>query len=112
MIQNIKTKDILLTGKVESQRESDDSKILSYNILTDRGYSTTRHRRFLRPLITGDTITEIPKQSVTQRSEATKLGLPNIADGVADITEQSAGENRDAPTGSLGLLPTPPYNLF
>ena len=79
MIQNIKTKDFLLTGTVESQRESDDGKILSYNILTDRGYSTTRHQRFLRPLITADTITD-PEISQTQRSEViTKLGLPNSA---------------------------------
>ena len=92
MILNIKTKDFLLTGTVESQRESDDGKILSYNILTDRGYSTTRHRRFLWSLITCDTITEIPKQSVTQRSEATKLGLPKSADSGDNVTEQSAGE--------------------
>ena len=95
-LQNIKMKDFLLTGTVESQRESDDGKILSYNILTDRGYSTTRHRRFLRPLITGDTITEIPKQSVTQRSEVTKLGLPNSADSSADIIEQPRRSSRQS----------------
>ena len=62
MLQNIKTKDFLLTGTVESQRVADDGKILSYNILTDKGYSTTRHRRFLRPLVTA-LDPEIPKES-------------------------------------------------
>ena len=37
-LQNIKTKDFLLKGTVVGLRESDDQKILSYNILTDRGY--------------------------------------------------------------------------
>ena len=52
---------------------ADDGKILSYNILTDKGYATTRHRRFLRPLVTADPITDpdIPKQCVNQDGEAT-----------------------------------------
>ena len=37
MLQNVKTKDFLLTGTVESQRVAEDGKILSYNILTDKG---------------------------------------------------------------------------
>ena len=49
-MQNVRTKDFLLKGTVVGLRETDDQKVLSYNILTDHGYETTRHRRFLRPL--------------------------------------------------------------
>ena len=41
MIQNIRTKDFLLNGTIESQRTSDDGKIVSYCILTDKGFYTT-----------------------------------------------------------------------
>ena len=50
MIQKVRTKDFLLNGTVESQRTSDDGQVLSYVIKTDKGYLTTRHKRFLRPL--------------------------------------------------------------
>ena len=53
-LQNVKTKDFLLKGTVVDLRETDDQKVLSYNILTDCGYETTRHRRFLRPLHTDE----------------------------------------------------------
>ena len=79
MLQNIKTKDFLLTDTVESQREAGDGKILSYNILTDKGYSTTRHRRFLRPLITA-IVPEIPKESVECNDGEINTDLPNSAD--------------------------------
>ena len=78
MLQNIKTKDFHLTGTVESQRVADDGKILSYNILTDKGYSTTRHRRFLRPLVTA-LDPEIPKESAVCNDGET-TDLPNFAD--------------------------------
>ena len=42
-LQNVKTKDFLLTGL----RETDDHRVLSYDIQTDLGYETTHHRRFL-----------------------------------------------------------------
>ena len=38
-LQNIRTKDFNLTGIVQSQKVADDGKILSYNILTDKGYA-------------------------------------------------------------------------
>ena len=83
MLQNIKTKDFLLTGTVESQRVADDGKILSYNILTDKGYSTTRHRRFLRPLVTAID-PEIPKESVESHDGDKTTDLPKSD----DITEK------------------------
>ena len=49
-LQNVKTKDFLLKGTVVGLRETDDQKVLSYNILTDLGYETTCHCRFLHPL--------------------------------------------------------------
>ena len=45
------TNDWLLTGIVESKRVAEDGKILSYNILTDRGYHIFRYRRFLRKYV-------------------------------------------------------------
>ena len=50
MLQNIRANDFLLNGTVESQRTSDDGQVVSYCIITDKGFYTTRHRRFLRPL--------------------------------------------------------------
>ena len=50
MLQNVRTKDFLLNGTVESQRTSDDGQVVIYCIKTDKGFCTTRHSRFLRPL--------------------------------------------------------------
>ena len=95
-LQNIKTKDFLLTGTVVGQRESDDQKILSYNIQTDCGYETTRHRRFLRPLLTDEEITEKSKQSA-QGSNVTKMSSPtfhNNADSTGDVTYSADAPGR------------------
>ena len=83
MIQNIKTKDFFLTGMVESQRVADVGKIVSYCILTDKGFSTTRHRRFLRPLVAAND-PEIPKESVESNDGDKTTDLPNSD----DITEK------------------------
>ena len=50
ILQNVRTKDFLLNGTLESQRMSDDGEVVSYVIKTDKGFYTTRHKRFLRPL--------------------------------------------------------------
>ena len=50
-IQNICTKDWELSSTVETQRVPDDGSIISYEIQTDLGYLTTRHRHFIRPLV-------------------------------------------------------------
>ena len=39
-----------LLGTITSVRLANDGAVVSYEIATDRGYNTTRHRRFLRPL--------------------------------------------------------------
>ena len=49
-LQNVKTKDFLLKGTVVGLRETDDHRVLSYDIRTDLGYETTLHPRFLLPL--------------------------------------------------------------
>ena len=49
-LQNVKTKDFLLKGTMVGLRETDDHKILSYDIQTDLRYEPTSHRRFLLPL--------------------------------------------------------------
>ena len=50
-IQNARTKEWELCGTIETQRMAEDGAILSYEIKTDLGYLTTRHSRFLRPLM-------------------------------------------------------------
>ena len=104
MLQNVKTKDFLLTGTVESQRVADDGKILSYNILTDKGYSTTRHRRFLRPLITA-LDPEIPKESVVCNDGETN-NLPNFADKTEKpaSTRAHSGVPRELPDIQFSLI--------
>ena len=39
-----------MTGTVERRRTADDGQILSYDILTDKGYLTSRHRRYMKYL--------------------------------------------------------------
>ena len=94
-LQNIKTKDFLLKDTVVGLRESDDQKILSYNILTDRGYETTRHRRFLRPLLTDEEITEKAKQNAG--SNVTGMISPQFhktADSSDDVTYSADAPRR------------------
>merc|ERR1711867_419384 len=49
-LQNIKDKSWGLIGTVERRRTADDGQILSYDILTDKGYLTSRHRRYMKYL--------------------------------------------------------------
>ena len=86
-LQNIKTKDFTLTDTVESQRVVDEGQIVSYNIQTDAGYPTTRHCRFLRPLVTAGPKECITDPDIPKYGEATtEQDLPHNA----DIREQSA----------------------
>ena len=98
-LQNIRTNDFNLTGTVESQRLADDGKIVSYNIQTDKGYATTRHKRLLRPHVTDDPITDpdIPKQCVNQDGEVTtEQSLPNTADTREQPADRKAGPRRSS----------------
>ena len=87
-LQNISTKDFNILGTEESQQVADDGSILSYVIQTDAGYPTTRHRRFLRPLVIADPTEEcISDPDIPNGGEEiTGLNLPHNA----DIREQSA----------------------
>ena len=87
-LQNIRTKDFILLGTVEYQRVADNGSILSYIMQTDAGYPTTRHRRFLRPLVIADPTEEcISDPDIPNGGEEiTGLNLPHNA----DIREQSA----------------------
>merc|ERR1711867_337487 len=49
-LQNVKDKTWELIGTVERRRTADDGQILSYDILTDKGYLTSRHRRYMKYL--------------------------------------------------------------
>ena len=88
MIQNIRTKDFLLNGTIESQRTSDDGKIVSYCILTDKGFSTTRHRRFLRPL-GAENDPKISKESVESNDKGKTTDLPVSDDITGPVTSRA-----------------------
>ena len=70
--------------------------MVSYEIATDLGYSTTRHRRFMKPLATEHDPKEIKKsnKNVTQPTELGKIDIPTNPeamsddDTAADITEE------------------------
>ena len=49
-LQNIGTLDWELMGTIERRRTADDGRVVSYDILTDKGYITSRHRRYLKRL--------------------------------------------------------------
>jgi len=67
-----------------------------YNIQTDAGYPTTRHRRFLRPLITADPTEciinpDTPKHRSVHGEATTKQGLPHTADTREKSADGHAG---------------------
>ena len=49
-LQEVKTKEFSILGTVIEQRVTDSGVIVSYLIKTDLGYTTTRHRRFMKLL--------------------------------------------------------------
>ena len=75
-LQNIGTHDWELMGTIERRRTADDGRVVSYDILTDKGYLTSRHRRYLKrlnkdhdPKVSNNDVTntaDLPDESVTQ----------------------------------------------
>ena len=49
-LQNVANKEWVLKGTIDLLRTTDDGRVVSYDIITDKGYMTTQHRRYLRPL--------------------------------------------------------------
>ena len=49
-LQEVKTKEFSILGTVIEQRVTDSGVIVSYLIKIDLGYTTTRHRRFMKLL--------------------------------------------------------------
>ena len=49
-LQEVKTKEFSILGTVIEQRVTDSGVVVSYLIKTDLGYTTTRHRRFMKAL--------------------------------------------------------------
>ena len=49
-LQNVSTRDWELKGTIDQIRTTDDGRVVSYDVLPDKGPMTTRHRRYLRPL--------------------------------------------------------------
>ena len=84
-IQNVLTKESIITRTISSHRITDDGKVLSYNITTDKGYETTRHRRYLRPLAAKHD----PKVSKPSEECSDEINLPKNAEAAADVTEKN-----------------------
>merc|ERR1711888_512089 len=80
-LQNVATRDWDLKGTVERVRHTDDGRVVSYFVLTDKNHLTTRHRRFLKPL---------------HEDHDPKLTKNNID------TEKYATENADLPIAESG----------
>ena len=49
-LQNVATRDWDLKGTIERVRTADDGQVVSYDVLTDKEYMTTRHKRYLKRL--------------------------------------------------------------
>ena len=90
------TKEFKLLGTITSQRVADNGAVVSYKIATDQGYSTTRHRRFLKPLAAEHDPQAIKQsnKNVTKPTELGKIDIPTSLeamsddDTAADITEE------------------------
>ena len=63
-LQNVSTRDWDLKGTIDLLRTTDDGRVVSYDVLTDKGHMTTRHRRYLRPLHR-DHDPKIPQKKMT-----------------------------------------------
>ena len=95
-LQDVATKEFKLLGTITSLRVADDGAVVSYGIATDRGYTTTWHRRFLRPLAAEHDPQAIKQsnKNVTKPSELGKIDiLTNLKamsddDTAADMTEE------------------------
>merc|ERR1712215_329539 len=77
-LQNIKDKTWGLTGTVERRRTANDGQILSYDILTDKGYLTSRHRRYMKYLNDDHDKTDKNDNNEENTSEVCKYGLRDI----------------------------------
>ena len=49
-LQEVKSKEFKIMGTVIEQRIADSGVVVCYEIDTDLGYRTTRHRCFMKPL--------------------------------------------------------------
>ena len=113
-MQNIVTKEFKLLGTMTSLRLADDGAVVSYGIATDKGYNTTRHRRFLRPLA-AEHDPKIIKQNNKNVSKPSTLGKIEIPtnldvqtdDDIADLTEQYVEKPQAGPRRSSHIKQKP-----
>ena len=88
-LQNVSSKSWEIVATRERRRTADDGKIVSYDIMTDHGYLTSRHRRYLKPLnkahdtkINGDDAihsADIPDESVIEQCKKRSMRLKGVA---------------------------------
>ena len=77
-----------LIGTIERRRTADDGKIVSYDIMTDKGYLTSRHRCYLKHLNkahdnknNGDEVNsdQIPDDTVVEQCKRRSSRLKGVA---------------------------------
>ena len=83
-----------MKGTIDQIRTTDDGRVVSYDVLTDKNYMTTRHRRYLRPLHKNHD-PKIPKDNVDTADDAIA-----ISEEKADLPEQIAESEKQAPRRS------------
>ena len=89
-LQNVSTRDWELKGTIDQMRTTDDGRVVSYDVLTDKGHMTTRHRRYLRPLHRDEP--KIPKNKNNTDNDDTANDVILISEEKADLPtiEQTA----------------------
>ena len=83
-LQDAKLGTWLLKGTISELKKVFDGKVLSYLIDTDEGFSTLRHRRFLKPLnfpISDEnydttTVVQVPPNNVSNSGELIAADIP------------------------------------
>ena len=76
-------------GTIERRRTADDGRVVSYDILTDKGYITSRHRRYLKrlnkehdPKVNSNDVTntaDLPDESVIMQCQRRSSRLRGAA---------------------------------
>ena len=84
-LQEVKSKEFKIMGTVTEQRIAESGMVVSYEIDTDLGYKTMRHRRFMKPLEKEHNPKELHK-FVTQPTE---INNKTILEALNDTAAES-----------------------
>ena len=86
-LQNVATRDWALKGTIDLLRTTDDGRVVSYDVITDKGHRTTRYRRYLRPL---------------HKDHGPNIQKTDTANDVTKVDDSISEEIADLPTKEHG----------